>query len=129
MELPIDQLEKRHQQLQNELRYHTEVLQKSEKYERLIENEDWQDVIKEIKFVVDIHDREIKQALESLAELSPHDRVNANDVMLIHQIRKEQIEEALKEPERILDLAKKARERIPEVKEAIRQLQEELTHA
>lgn len=129
MELPIDQLENRHLALQNELRYWTEVLQKSEKYERLKENEDWQDVFKEIRHVLKVHNDEIAKALDTLTGLGPKDREQANDVVLIHQIRKEQVEEALKEPERILEMAKRARERIPEVKEAIRTAQEELTHA
>lgn len=129
METDYDQLERKHQSLSNELVYWTEVLQKSEKYERLKDDGDWQDVFKEIRHVLKVHDDEIAKALETLSGLNPRDREDANSVILIHQIRKEQIQEALNEPERIADLARRARERIPDIKEEIRKIQEDLTHA
>ncbi len=129
MELQADRLEKKTVALQNELRYWTEVLQKSEKYERLKDNEDFQEVFKELRFVAEAHGKEIQTALGTLTQLKTSERLEAYDVILTHQTRLEQIEEALKEPERIIEMAKKARERIPEVKEEMRSAQEELAHA
>lgn len=129
METPVDQLEQRYVALQRELKYQLEVLQKSEKYERLNENDDWKEVLEDIRAGIKAHETEIAQALVSLSELQPSEREKMFDFILIHQVRKEQIEQALNRPVQILELAKKARTLIPELKEKIRTLQEDLTHA
>lgn len=129
MELPIDSLEQRIHGLENELRFWSEVLQKSEKYERLKDNEDWLDVLKEVQHVADVHETEINNARARLTDVRPKDREEVFDIILVHQMRLEQIKEALGTPNRVLGMAKQARDRIPEIKSRLVELQREVANA
>lgn len=96
-----------------------EMLQKSEKYERLKGNPDWEGVKEDIKIVCDIHRREIKYATEMLPRLSFFKRMKTVDFITEHQIRLEQLEEALQEERRILEAGRLARETLPLLRERL----------
>src|SRR6478736_946632 len=105
MELPISEFEQREKLLQREIAYQLEVLQKAEKYERLMESEDFKAVLKDIEMTVTAHQREIQNALSGLSEYTSKEREEAYVVILSHQILKEQAEQAIKRPLEVLSLA------------------------
>lgn len=114
--------------MERELGYWKEVLQKSEKYERLMADDDFKDVLKDIQHTVDAHHEEIKKCLEGMAEYGPRQLADAQHTLFIHQVLEDQAVMAVKRPKEILELAKEARKKIPLLEENIKRKQEELTN-
>lgn len=113
-----------------------EAVAKSEKYERLKDFKPWQDYLGDLKILIDVHDREIKFGLQMLAE-APHttyvrhatdgsgkeqvvsSKMDWVDFIVRHQIQKEEASNWMTEPDRILELARQAREQVPLLKEKL----------
>lgn len=122
------------EKLKSGIRLCEEMIAKSEKYERLQENPDWQGYLGDLKVLIGLHEREIRQGVASLVE-APHNsfvRHNAqgeeiivngklewSDFVVRHQIQKDELETWLKEPERIVEGARQAREHMPVLKQKL----------
>lgn len=116
-----------------------DILRKAEKYERLKGNPDWEGVLEDIKVLMGIHDKEISNALAQLTSVRPsgtmaednkvYGRDDWFDFILMHQIRKEQLQEALNEQKRILEAAKMAREALPKLKDKLEKIDLQLANA
>lgn len=126
MQDQIDSLKLVHKQVEAEIAFLVEVLQKSEKYERLMQDSDFKDVLKDIQQTIDAHDGEIKSCLAQMSEYTPKLEQDAFHAIRVHQILKEQAQHAMKRPEEILALAKNARTRLPELQEQLSKLKEQI---
>jgi hypothetical protein len=116
-----------------------QAISKAEKYERLSQNPDWKDHLRDLESIIHMHDREIKGAEEmlvdapSVAYVKPDSKgipilVSsitdwANHIRL-HTIQKQQIERWLKEPEHIMEMARIARENLPILEEGLKKYEE-----
>ena len=123
-----DRVRERQDKLHDSIRLCQDILKKAEKYERLKDNDDWKGVLEDINILRDLHRREIDSAQKMMTRQSFFRKMRTVDFIVEHQIRLEQIEEALKEMDRIIAAAKIARERLPEFQTQLRE-QEELVHA
>lgn len=123
MELEIEQEALKRDQLRKEIAYWNEVLQKAEKYERLLSDEDFKSVLKDLEAVVNAHQSQIEIGLESFSELDPVKLKDAQHIVFIHQMKKEYVQKAMQRPKEVVDLAKMARKNIPELEDQLRHLQ------
>jgi hypothetical protein len=128
MEDAIEQASTRTGMIENEIKYWTEVLQKSEKYERLMQDSDFKDVLKDIEQTVAAHENEIKMCLDGMSEYTPKLEVDVWHSIRVHQILKEQAQWAMKRPQETIELAKQAREKIPALKKQLMELKETISH-
>lgn len=136
---PEDELKGKKETVEENIQLAEDILRKAEKYERLKGNPDWEGVLNDIKVLMGLHDREIANALAQLTAVRPsgtmaqdkkvYGRDDWFDFILGHQIRKEQLQEALNEQKRILDAAKMAREALPKLKEQLEKMDLELANA
>jgi hypothetical protein len=124
MENPIDQIAATVPELEKAISYWTEVLKKSEKYERLMADSDFPAVLKDLEQTVQAHQAEIDSCLEGMSQYSPKLLEDASHTIFVHQILKEQAEMAMKRPQQVLDLAKKARTELPELREQLSRAKE-----
>ena len=108
------------EKLENGIRICEEAMAKSEKYERLKDNKDWQGFLGDLRVLTDLHDREIKMG-ESMILDAPntgyvkHDgfgnekyvssRQDWIDFIMRHQIQKTECSNWIKEPDQILTMA------------------------
>lgn len=111
-------------EVQKAIAYWEEVLQKSEKYERLMQDSDFTDILKDIQQTIDLHDTEIKFCLEKMSEYTPKLEQDAFHSIRVHQILKEQAAHAMRRPQEIVELAKKARVTIPQLQDQLNKLKE-----
>lgn len=86
-------------------------------YERLETNEDWQKVQEHMKDLSRVHSEQIAGYLGLMAGTSFFKRMRLLDVVMVHQIRMEQINEGLNYPKRIMFEAVSARERLAQIRE------------
>jgi hypothetical protein len=129
METEYGQIEIKVQSLEREIAYWKEVLQKSEKYERLMQEPDFLEVLKDLDQGIEAHDNEIEKCLDGMAEYSPKLLAEAQHTIFVHQILREQSKKARNRPKEILELAKEARKRIPELEDNLKKVKEELRNA
>lgn len=95
-----------------------QVIDSSGRYERLLVNKDFQDLLKDLRGVMGIHDREITRLVaDMLASDSPFKRFRLESVLMKHQSRKEQLAEAVGYPDRLLHEARQAREEMSKIHE------------
>jgi hypothetical protein len=126
MDLDIDQLQLALNQMESDLAYWKEVLQKSEKYERLMEDEDFKDFLKDFKEGFAIHGEQIKEALEELSQAGPKRQDDLFRIILVHQSKKESVEALTERPKKIVELSREAQKKIPELEEKIAQAKKEI---
>jgi hypothetical protein len=122
----FDQLQSRVTETEREIVYWQEVLQKSEKYERLMQDTDFQELLKDIGQTIDAHKEQIEQCLNGMSEYGPRALADAQHTMFIHQILKEQAELAMTRPKKILELSKEARKKIPMLEDQLKTIKESL---
>lgn len=125
MELDVEKAEIAIQQMESDLAFQEEVLQKSEKYERLMQEQDFKDFLADFKEGFAIHAAQIKEALEELSQASPRRQEDLFRIILIHQSKKESVEALTSRPEILVKLSKEAQKKIPELKEKIQKAKEE----
>lgn len=87
-----------------------EVLKAAAIYERLDANPDFQQAVEHMRGVMKIHDEQIAGYQAMLETASFFKRIKLMDVIVVHQIRKNQIQEAINYPKRIMFQAQQARE-------------------
>jgi len=126
MENSYDQAIVKVESQERELAYWKEVLQKSEKYERLMADQDFLDVLEDMVQTVRAHESEIKKCLEGMSEYTPKMLEEAQHTIFVHQVLMEQASLAVERPRKILELAKEARKKIPDFENKISKLKEEV---
>jgi hypothetical protein len=120
-----------------------ESMVKAEKYERLSENKDWQDHLKDLRVLADLHAREITSGSAMLINAPRTGYIKINDAgnqvyvsskddwldfMMRHEIERSEILKWLKEPEAVLSMAQTAREKLPILKKQLAEMTHE-SHA
>lgn len=87
-----------------------EIVKSAGVYERLEANQDWIEHKKHLEDLTKIHKGQIDGWMGQMAAASFFKRLKMLDVALVHQIRKEQLEEWINYPSRIIQQANQARE-------------------
>lgn len=129
MENSFEVIELQVKELERELAYWREVLQKSEKYERLMADPDFLEVLEDMNETVRAHEKEIKTCLDGMSEYSPKMLGDAQHTLFIHQILLEQSKLAIERPRKILELAKESRKKVPDLEQQISRLKVEVQNA
>jgi hypothetical protein len=117
-----------------------QTISKAEKYERLNENKDWQDFWKDVEFIAQTHDKEIKLAEESLVDAPENTYLKGDGIVVSsrldwanyiarHYIQRQELLRWMNEPKWILDMAAQARAKLPELKNKLELLKKESNHA
>ena len=132
-----DKVSQQKEKLENGIRLCEEAISKAEKYERLKDNKDWQGYLEDLKVLVTLHEREIKVGVSMLLEAPTTGHVKRDnfdkDVYVSsredwtnfishHEIQKEECENWIKEPDRVILLASMAREKLPMLKEKLSEI-------
>jgi hypothetical protein len=112
--------------LESKLAYAKEILQKSEKYERLMEDADFKAFLKDFEEGFSVHAKEIEGALSSLTMASPREQEDLFRMILIHQAKKEMLKQLVERPSEIIRLAQSKRREIPDLETQIAHLKENL---
>jgi len=129
MELPIAQLERDAAQLESDISFAKEVLLKAEKYERLMEDKDFKDFLKDFEEGFGIHAKEVDSSLGMLTGSSPRQQEDLFRIILIHQAKKESVKQLVDRPLEIVKLAVEKRKQLPVLEEKLREAQEAINHA
>jgi hypothetical protein len=128
MENPIDQIAATVPEFEKAIAYWTEVLQKSEKYERLMAESDFLAVLKDLEQTIQAHQAEIDTCLEGMSQYSPKLLQDASHTIFVHQILKEQAQMAMDRPKKIIELSKKARTELPALQEQLGRAKEAIAN-
>lgn len=98
--------------------FYRNVLKAAERYERLMENDDFKAVVKDIEDVVKTHDGQIRLLVDDLASgQSFFKELRTLAVLRTHGIRRQQAQEAVALPQRIVQSAIQAREALEVIKQ------------
>lgn len=109
--------EQKKQLKESKIAFLTSIIDASARYERLLVNKDFQDVIDDLKNIVNLHDNEIKGYLRVYSLTSSFfKKMRLAEVLGQHQLKKDQIEEALNYPKLIVQKAVEAREELAVLK-------------
>ena len=101
------------------------VIRASERYERLLANRDFQDCLKDLQDLQKVHREQMAVMDLELDQASSPFKINRIAVARkMHLNRMQQVNEAIKQPEIIVNMGKIARARIEELEKT-----EETTHA
>lgn len=101
------------------------VIRAAERYERLLANRDFQDCLKDLNELQGIHRQQLAVMDLELDQASSPFKINRIAVARkMHLNRMQQVNEAIKQPEIIVNAGKEARARIEELEKT-----EEPTHA
>ena len=101
------------------------VIRASERYERLLANRDFQDCLKDLQDLQKVHREQMAFMDLELDQASSPFKINRIAVARkMHLNRMQQVNEAIKQPEIIVNMGKIARARIEELEKT-----EETTHA
>lgn len=129
MESQVEQVGVKIKQLESDIAYCKEVLQKAEKYERLMEEPDFKDFLKDFGEGFSVHEMQIETALDSLTDASPRQQEELFRIILVHQSKKETVQALLNRPSDILKLAATSRKNLPVLEDQLRQAQLETANA
>ena len=106
----------------NELK---KVIRAAERYERLLANKDFQDCLKDLNELQNVHRQQLAIMDLELDQASSPFKINRIAVTRkMHLNRMQQVNEAIKQPELLVNAGKLARERIEELEKT-----EETNHA
>lgn len=86
-----------------------EIIKAAARYERLAVNKDFIDVINDLKGVKETHDQQAKGWLEQIEGMSLFKSMRLLEVIKVHQIRANQLNEAINYIPRIMKQADEAR--------------------
>lgn len=122
----IDIQEAKKEQIKKEkLDFLQSIIVASARYERLLANKDFQDVLSDLQNVVKVHEEEIAGYLKAYSfTTSFFKKMRLAEVLGQHQMRKTQIEEAISYPNVIVEKARQAREELSTLKAQ----EKEITH-
>jgi len=94
-----------------------DIIKAAARYERLLTNKDFQDVLSDLRTIADLHDKEVKVYLTMYTSASSFfKKIRFAEVMSQHQSKKETIEEAVNYPSLIVQKAEIAREELAKLK-------------
>lgn len=102
------QIEKK--SMEEQIKTAEEIIKAAAVYERLAINADYKTMIGHLEGLRDIHQDQINGWMNQMAGASFFKRIKFMDVMLIHQVRKEQLQEAINYPKQLMHAANEARE-------------------
>lgn len=116
-----------------------EIISKAEKYERLKDNKDWQEYLNDLKILGELHEKQIKVGVQALVDAPNSGHVKREmekdvyvsskqdwlDFILRHQIQMMECDKWIKEPERILTLAKMSRDHLPKLESKLKEFSSE----
>lgn len=98
-----------------------DIIKAAAVYERLEVNPDWITLKEHLAGVAKVHTEQIAGYLQMMSGVSFFKRLRFLDIIMTHQIRLEQINEALSYPKRIVHEALLARETLDVIKEKEKQ--------
>lgn len=125
------------EKIEDGIRLCEDAIAKAEKYERLNDNKDWQGYFQDLKILVNLHEREIGVAVSMIPDAPNNSHVKHNDhgkEMVVsskadwtdfiarHEIQKNELLNWIEEPKRILAMASMAREKLPTLKEKLKEM-------
>ena len=132
----LDQEKNQVKKLENSVRLCEEAISKAEKYERLEENKDWKEFWEDMKVVISLHDREITMACSMIPDAPSHPYIKHDDqgketvvsskadwadFISRHEIQRQELKNWIQEPDRIIRLAALAREKVPILKDRLKE--------
>lgn len=94
-----------------------DVIKAAARYERMESNQDFQDILKDLQNVADIHKQEIAGLMALAVDAPFFKRIKFMDAMMVHQIRMDQLTEAISYTKRIVFEAKQARDWLDQQRE------------
>lgn len=101
-------------------KYLEEVIKASSKFERLLSNSDFLELLKDMEDVIKAHQEQINGFMHSMIGTSIFKQMRILSVIQVHQIRMEQLKEAIARPKQIVLMAQSAREEIKNMKHSIK---------
>lgn len=120
MILTEEKIKRDKEQVQEEISRLESALIYCEVYERLRENEDFKKHQERLKMFVKYHEANLSVALSLFPKLVGEKREDLHLTMVQSQVRKEQIQEFIDEPDQVIAVAKNARTRIAELEEKLK---------
>lgn len=113
METPQAAEDKRKTLVENKIQFLREIITASARYERLNANQDFIDILNDLKNIVAMHKAEIEGYLTAYSLTSSFfKKMRLAEVMGQHQMRMQQIQEAISYPASIIQKAVDARTEI-----------------
>lgn len=117
METPQAVEERKKELQQQKIKFLEEVISAASRYERLIVNKDFLDVLEDLKKLVDLHKSEINGYLTAYSLSSSFfKKMRLAEVMSQHQLRMQQIQDAINYPQTLVQKAIEAREELVKLK-------------
>lgn len=117
METPQAVEERKKELQQQKTKFLEEVISAASRYERLIVNKDFLDVLEDLKKLVDLHKAEINGYLTAYSLSSSFfKKMRLAEVMSQHQLRMQQIQDAINYPQTLVQKAIEAREELVKLK-------------
>jgi len=126
------------EQLESGIRLCEEAITKAEKYERLKDNKDWQAFLEDLKILSEQHEKQIKWAASMLPDAPNNGYVKQDalgkesyisskadwiDFISRHEIERSECAKWIKEPDYVLRMAALSRDKLPLLKEKLKELQ------
>lgn len=123
MQLQSDIELKKQERKEQEIKFLTEIVEASARFERLLANSDFVKVLEDLKRVAQTHDEEIQGYLKAYSfSTSFFKKMRLAEVLGQHQMRKDAILEAISYPSLIVEKAREAREKLAQLKSQEKEL-------
>lgn len=117
METPQAVEDKKKQLREDKAKFLQEIVAAAGRYERLLVNQDFVDMLEDLKKVAELHEKEVRGYLAAYSlSTSFFKKMRLAEVMGQHQLRQSQIEEAISYPATLVQKAVEAREEIAKLK-------------
>lgn len=117
METPQSTEDKKKLLRQEKIKFLEDVVAAAGRYERLLVNQDFIDMLADLKKISDLHESEIRGYLAAYSMSSSFfKKMRLAEVLGQHQLRKSQIDEAMSYPATLVQKAVEAREEIAKLK-------------
>lgn len=123
METEESKLDKKQKLIESKKGFLSDIINAAARYERLLANKDFQDVLADLRNVVSLHEDEIKGYLKAYSMTSSFfKKMRLAEVLGQHQLKKDQIEEAVNYPQLLVQKAVEAREELAVLKDQEKEL-------
>lgn len=117
METPQSTEDKKKLLRQEKIKFLEDVVAAAGRYERLLVNQDFIDMLADLKKISDLHESEIRAYLAAYSMSSSFfKKMRLAEVLGQHQLQKSQIDEAMSYPATLVQKAIEAREEIAKLK-------------
>jgi hypothetical protein len=104
--------------IESKQKFLTDIILAAARYERLLVNKDFQDLLLDLSNLVKLHDDEIKGYLATYSiSSSLFKKMRIAEIMGQHQLRRDQIQEGINYPQMLVGKAREAREELAKLKE------------